>query len=227
LLVSDGAGQATVLRERRDSRRRQSFLNLVFGLLAIRLPGMNAEPWLRPLAWPGRVLFSRSCALAALLFASIGALLLVGRAHDFVREFPTLRTLAQPGVFGCFLLTMIMVKIAHEFGHALACRRFGGECHEMGVLLLACMPCLYCDVSDSWMFASRWQRIVVSLAGIYVELLVATLAGILWYLSEPGGLHTMSLYVMITCTVSTILVNGNPLLRVVLDHTVQRARRSA
>ena len=136
-----------------------------------------------------------------------------GRAGEFVRELPTLQSLAQPRILGYFLLTMIAVKVFHELGHALACRRFGGECHEMGVMLLAFTPCLYCDVSDSWMFASRWQRIVVAFAGIYVELLVASLAAILWYFSEPGAVHTISLYIILTCTVSTIIINGNPLLR--------------
>jgi putative peptide zinc metalloprotease protein len=213
LLVSDGAGQAAVLRQRRDQRRRESFINVAFGLLAIRLPGMNAEPSLRPLAWLGNALFSGPFALAASLMLAVANVLLFGRAGEFVRELPTLQTLAQPHVFAYFLLTMLMVKITHELGHALACRRFGGECHEVGILLLTFMPCLYCDVSDSWMFASRWRRIVVALAGIYVELLVAAVAAILWCLSEPGPLHTISLYVVIACTVSTVLVNGNPLLR--------------
>ena len=213
LLVADGAGQAAVLRQRSERRRRDSALNSLFGLLAIRLPGVCAEPWLARLAWLGRILFSRSFALAALLVSLLAALLLFGRAGEFVRELPTLQSLAQPRILGYFLLTMIVVKVFHELGHALACRRFGGECHEMGVMLLAFTPCLYCDVSDSWMFASRWQRIVVALAGIYVELLIASLAAILWYFSEPGLIHTISLYIIVTCTVSTIIINGNPLLR--------------
>ena len=213
LLVADGAGQAAVLRQRSERRRRDSALNSLFGLLAIRLPGVCAEPWLARLAWLGRILFSRSFALAALLVSLLAALLLFGRAGEFVRELPTLQSLAQPRILGYFLLTMIAVKVFHELGHALACRRFGGECHEMGVMLLAFTPCLYCDVSDSWMFASRWQRIVVALAGIYVELLVASLAAILWFFSEPGLVHTISLYIIVTCTVSTIIINGNPLLR--------------
>ncbi len=213
LLVADGAGQAAVLRQRSEHRRRDSALNSLFGLLAIRLPGVCAEQWLARLAWPGRILFSRSFALAALLVSLLAALLLFGRAGEFVRELPTLQSLAQPRILGYFLLTMIAVKVFHELGHALACRRFGGECHEMGVMLLAFTPCLYCDVSDSWMFASRWQRIVVALAGIYVELLVASLAAILWFVSEPGLVHTITLYIIVTCTVSTIIVNGNPLLR--------------
>ena len=60
------------------------------------------------------------------------------------------------------------VKILHELAHGLACQKLGGECRELGVLLLAFVPCLYCDVSDAWLEPSRWKRMMVSAAGIYV-----------------------------------------------------------
>jgi putative peptide zinc metalloprotease protein len=181
--------------------------------LAIRFPGVNAEGLLARLAWLGKILFSRMFALAALVISLFAALLVFGRVDDFVRELPTLQSLAQPQTLGSFLVTMIAVKVFHELGHALACRRFGGECHEIGVMLLAFTPCLYCDVSDSWMFPRRWQRVVVALGGIYIELIIASLAALLWCFSEPGAVHTMALYIVLTCTVSTIFINGNPLLR--------------
>ena len=63
--------------------------------------------------------------------------------------------------------------LARIRARALACRRFGGDCHEMGVMLLVFTPCLYCNVSDSWMLPSKWQRIAIAAAGMYVELILA------------------------------------------------------
>jgi putative peptide zinc metalloprotease protein len=104
-------------------------------------------------------------------------------------------------------------KVLHEFGHALTCRHFGGECHEMGLLLLVFTPCLYSDVSDTWSFSSRWQRIAVSAAGIVVEVYLAAAATFLWWFSTPGLLNTLCLNVMFVCSINTLLFNGNPLLR--------------
>ena len=63
------------------------------------------------------------------------------------------------------------MKIIHEFGHGLTAKHFGGEVHEMGMLFLVLTPALYCDVTDSWLLPNKWQRIWISAAGIYVELL--------------------------------------------------------
>ena len=81
---------------------------------------------------------------------------------------------------------MAVVKVLHEFGHGLSCKHFGGECHEMGVMLLVFTPCLYCNVSDSWMLPNKWHRAAIGAAGMYVELFLASIATFVWWFSEPG-----------------------------------------
>ena len=105
------------------------------------------------------------------------------------------------------------VKILHELGHAMTCKHFGGEVHEMGFMLLVFSPCLYCDVSDAWRLRSKWQRIAVSAAGMIVELVLAALATIVWWYAQPGVVQLVALNIMIICTVNTLLINGNPLMR--------------
>ena len=108
---------------------------------------------------------------------------------------------------------MATVKVLHEFGHGLSCKKFGGECHEMGAMLLVFTPCLYCNVSDSWMLPNKWQRVFIGAAGMYVELILASIATFLWWFSEDGMFHFLCLSVMFICSVSTVVFNGNPLLR--------------
>ena len=74
-------------------------------------------------------------------------------------------------------------------------------------------PCLYCDVSDSWMLKSKWQRAAIAAAGMYVELILAAVATFIWWLSAPGLLNTMSLNIMFICSLSTVIFNANPLLK--------------
>ena len=75
------------------------------------------------------------------------------------------------------------------------------------------LPCLYCDVSDVWRIPSKWKRMAVSAAGMIVELVIAAVALILWWHTEPGLLHTWLLGLVIICSISTLAVNANPLLR--------------
>ncbi len=107
----------------------------------------------------------------------------------------------------------MVTKVIHEFGHGLTCKHFGGECHEMGVMLLVLTPCLYCNVSDSWMLPNKWHRAVIGAAGMYVELVIASICTFVWWFSEPGLLNQLCLSTMFVCSVSTVMFNANPLLR--------------
>ena len=78
-------------------------------------------------------------------------------------------------------LALGVVKVIHEFGHGLSCKAFGGESHEMGFLFMCFSPALYCNVSDAWTVADKWKRIIISFAGIYVELIIAAIATFVWW----------------------------------------------
>src|SRR5947209_9969563 len=84
----------------------------------------------------------------------------------------------------------------------------------MGALFLCLSPCLYCNVSDSWTLPSKWRRIIISFAGIYVELVIAALATWVWWNAPDGSVTAnVSLCVMVLCSISTFVLNANPLMR--------------
>jgi putative peptide zinc metalloprotease protein len=89
------------------------------------------------------------------------------------------------------------------------CKHFGGECHEMGVMVLVLTPCLYCNVSDSWLLPNKWARAAIGAGGMYVELVLASIATWIWWFSEPGQLlNNLCLNVMFVCSVSTLIFNS-------------------
>ena len=103
--------------------------------------------------------------LPALALVVYALSLVVGHFEEFRDRLPELSAFVDPRNLVWLLLAIGVVKVLHEFGHALACKHFGGEVHEMGFMLLVFSPCLYCDVSDAWRFPSKWKRIAVSAAG--------------------------------------------------------------
>lgn len=213
LLLDDSPGQARVLRTRRRRRRRNAWLHAPGQLLAIRLPGVNpqrflnaAYPWVRWCFSPIAVLLT--CALMAT--ALVLVLLHPAEVHQ---RLPDLQSWLQPRQLWLVAAVLAGAKLLHELGHAFACKHFGGECREMGLLLLVFTPCLYCDVSDAWMIPNRWRRAAVDAAGMYVEGALAAASTLVWWNSEPGWLNRICLMVMGVCGVSTLVFNGNPLLR--------------
>jgi putative peptide zinc metalloprotease protein len=105
------------------------------------------------------------------------------------------------------------IAIIHEFAHGLTCKRFGGEVREIGAMLLYFMPAFYCNVSDAWMFESRARRLWVTVAGGWMQLWCATLATVIWLVSEPGSfVNTAALVTGALGGGVTLLFNYNPLL---------------
>jgi putative peptide zinc metalloprotease protein len=106
-----------------------------------------------------------------------------------------------------------VVKALHEFGHAYSVKRWGGEVHEMGIMFLVLMPIPYVDASSSTAFAEKWRRVLVDGAGIMVELFVAAVALFVWINAGEGVVRSAAYNVILIASVSTVMFNGNPLLR--------------
>jgi putative peptide zinc metalloprotease protein len=120
---------------------------------------------------------------------------------------------ADPQNLLWYWLLYPLVKGLHEFGHACATRRWGGPVHEMGIMLLVFFPVPYVDSSAAHRFGSKRQRITVCAAGIMVEVLLASLALLVWANTEHGLVHDLAFDIVVIGGVSTLLFNANPLLR--------------
>ena len=105
------------------------------------------------------------------------------------------------------------VKLVHELAHGLAVKRHGGECHEIGVMFLLFFPMPYVDASASAAFVDKWARALVGAAGIMAEIALAAAALLIWQAVEPGLVRDLAFNVMLVAGISTVLVNGNPLLK--------------
>ena len=213
LVVSDAPGQGMHLAARSTEQAGQRRRAVLRNILWWRWSGFDPNQLLgslnRSLGW----VFSAVALWLAMLWIAAAGLLVAVEFDQFLLRLPSFREFFGPGNWLLLAGALAGAKVLHEFGHGMCCRRFGGECHEMGVLLLLFTPCLYCDVTDSWMIPSKWQRAMVGAAGMYFELVLAATCTFIWWFTHPGTLHYLCLNVMFVSSVSTLLFNANPLLR--------------
>ncbi|MGE3806550.1 MAG: PqqD family peptide modification chaperone, partial [Gemmataceae bacterium] len=202
-----------LLKRRRQNRRRERIANLT-NVLAFRIRVCDPDRFLNKLLPVMGGLFSPLVGVCALALV-LSALLLVGmHFQELVSKLPDAHAFFTFKTAIYLWVALGCVKVLHELGHGLTCKAFGGEVHETGLMFLCLAPCLYCEVSDSWMLPSKRKRMLIGLAGIFVELIVASIATFVWWYSTPGSmLHQLSLCLVIVCSVNTLLFNGNPLLR--------------
>ena len=201
------------LDDRRQAGKRRRRWTPFANPLAIRFRGIDPQAMLDRLYPAVRWMFSRTAMIVYLLTIASALMLIFARWDEFQMRIPATSSLFATRNLLAFAAAVGLIKILHELGHAFACRHFGGECRELGVMLLAFVPCLYCNVSDTWLLSNRWHRIAVSAAGIGVELVLAAICTFLWWYSEPGLLHSLCFSVMFVASAGTLLINGNPLLR--------------
>jgi len=213
LVIADVPGQGHQLKKRRDERKRKMFWAAASNILCIRFKGFDPERFLRWLYPYVSWFFARTTVTIFMALALTALTLVMVEFETFRAKLPEFQQFFS--IHNAFLLAAVLgaTKVFHEFGHGLTCTHFGGECHEMGVMVLVLTPCLYCNVSDSWMLPSKWARAAIGAAGIYVEVVLATICTFLWWFSEPGLFHNLCLNVMFISSVTTIVFNANPLLR--------------
>ncbi|MBX7072100.1 MAG: HlyD family efflux transporter periplasmic adaptor subunit [Pirellulales bacterium] len=213
LLVADVAGQGHQLKKRRDERRRKELFAALTNILSIRFKGIDPDRFLTRTLPLVRWMFSPVAVTLSLLLG-LSALAPVAVEFDVFRaKLPTFHDFFTPANAIWLGVALAVTKVLHEFGHGYSCKYFGGECHELGAMILVLTPCLYCNVSDSWMLPNKWHRAIIGAAGMYVEVIIASICTFVWWFTEPGLLHNLALSTMFVCSVSTLLFNGNPLLR--------------
>ncbi|MBN1006130.1 hypothetical protein [Amphritea pacifica] len=211
LIQTDVIPDIAEASERREKDRRSKLLAMVKSPLAIKIPLLDPEPFLNRTAGLSRWLFNPLSGLIWL--CCVGwALMQAGYHWDALTENLADRVLAAENLFLIWLVYPF-VKLIHEFGHAYALKRWGGEVHEMGLMFLIFMPIPYVDASASAAFTNKYPRMMVGAAGIVVEAFIAAIAMVVWVYAEPGLVRSVAFNALLIAGVSTLLFNGNPLLR--------------
>ena len=113
-----------------------------------------------------------------------------------------------------FWLLLMVVGFVHESAHGLTCKHYGGEVHSMGLMFLYMTPCFYVDVTESWISATRMQRLATIIAGIWIEMIMCGVATILWASTQPGEwIHDFCYKLILITGIAVVVVNLNPLIK--------------
>ncbi len=192
-------------------RAQQSVGKRVRNPLYVKIPFWDPDTWLE--RWHGVVapLFTRVawmlwCGVVA--FAGVQALRHADDLASYTRE-----SVWDPMSFVLLVVLYPVVKALHELGHAFAAKHYGAPVHEIGLMLLIGMPVPYVDASATAVFPDKRARMVVGAAGVLVELAIASVALLVWLEVSPGFVKLVAFQAMAIGGVSTLLFNGNPLIK--------------
>ncbi|TWU40756.1 hypothetical protein Poly41_15910 [Novipirellula artificiosorum] len=195
------------------TRQRSTSHENRFSLLAIRIPLGDVSRIAKGLVGLSGILFSPIAILFWSLVIVLAGVLALSRSAEWVatlRLMPLYLKTTSPWLISG---TVVATKLVHELSHATMCERMGANSKSIGLFLFCGLPCPYCDVTDVWRLPSAARRAAVMLAGIYVELIIASLATLVWCISTDAATRLYAMNLMIVCGISTVLFNANPLMR--------------
>ena len=210
LLYFEMPPDSAKLFERYRKRRQREIQSRLLSIMFARFPLLDPEIFLKRIMPLIKLLISPFGAILWLVVVIAAGKVVV---DHFDAAFDQFQGVLAPENLFLLYLGLVVIKTLHEFGHAVVCKRYGGEVHTMGIMLLVFTPLPYMDATSSWSFKSRWQRALVGAAGMITELFVAALAVFVWAYTSPGALHSLAYNMMAVASISTVIFNGNPLLR--------------
>lgn len=211
LLLCDVPPSTAELFQRKQSRQQQKWKALALNPVIWRLPLGNPEAILRRLQPLANIISSRFVAISWCLVVGF-ALLQTVNHWDQISSNQLDKLMSAENLL-LLWLTYPLLKILHELGHALFTKAWGGHIHECGIVLAMGAPLPYVDATAATAFQKKSRRLMVSAAGMAVELFVAAIALLLWLQVEEGLLRSILFNLMVLGSVSTLFFNGNPLLR--------------
>ncbi|HVC46775.1 MAG TPA: biotin/lipoyl-binding protein [Terracidiphilus sp.] len=170
--------------------------------------------WLNGLV--GRVIYNQWSVLAVVALFAFEAFVFVTYWNVIGPDIPLYYTFSSKTFSDIveFWILLFVIGFIHESAHGLTCKHFGGEVHAMGLMFLYLTPAFYVDVTESWIYATRGQRLWTIIAGIWVELTLCGIAMFLWVNSAPGfWLHDLMYKVILFTGLAVVVLNLNPLLK--------------
>lgn len=211
LLKTDATPEAHQLFQLLQGRERRRWLGRLASPFATKIPLFDPDPMLDHLVPAARWIFSWLGFWIWFAVVATGAVLAAlnwGPISDRVGA-----RVLDPWNLLALVVAYPLIKLFHELGHALAVKVWGGRVNDVGVMFILFMPIPYVDASAASGFPSKWRRALVDAAGILTELLIASLALMLWLQTEQPVLRSVLFNLMLIGTVSTVLFNGNPLVK--------------
>ncbi len=211
LLQSQVSPDAAEAQERYKRQRRQQIRQGLLNPMNIRLPLLHPDAWFQRQVRFAQAVFSWPVAL--LWLALVAPAVVLGAQHwQALTENLSDRVLSASNV-ALLWCVYPLVKSVHEYAHGLAVKAWGGTVREIGVMVILFSPVPYVDATSSYRFPSKWARATVAAAGIMAELVLGAIAVYVWLSVEPGFVSAFAFNVILIAGVSTVVVNGNPLMR--------------
>jgi putative peptide zinc metalloprotease protein len=199
-----------------ERRKKLRQLDRWADLSDVLFPAFNPDPFLDKLYRYTKFIYTPWFTMLTLLLFAVTAAITITHWQEISRDTAVFYNFSNKTWGDIFVLYCILfaVVIVHEFAHAYTSKHFGGRVTAMGFALVYLTPALYTDTTEAEVTATRYQRIIVTVAGVWSELMICAVATIVWWGSAPDTpVHNGAYFLMMMTGIMSVLLNWNPLMK--------------
>jgi putative peptide zinc metalloprotease protein len=204
------------LMQKLRARRKKQKKSKAGDVAHITVAHWDADIWIDVAARKLRFIYTPWFTVLTLAFFAFMVYVFVSRWSQIgvdTLEYYTFSDKSAADIAEFWILFMIMAFF-HEGAHAVTCKHYGGGVHATGFHLIYLTPAFFVDVTEAWVYANRFQRVVTMIAGIWTELIICAAAALVWWGTPPGGaIHDLAYKIILITGVAVVLMNLNPLIK--------------
>ena len=204
------SGDPEGLARQEAAMRKPFHEQLIHKYLFFRIPLFQPHKFLAATAPYLSFMFKKVTWAIIGAIGAVGLFFAVRQWEQFVATFMHFFTLEG---FIFYALTLTIIKVFHELGHAYTARHFGARVPIIGVAFLVMFPVLYTDTTDAWRITEKRKRVLIDAGGIIVEFAIAAIAIFLWSFLPDGPTRSAAFFAATTSWVLSLMVNLNPCMR--------------
>jgi putative peptide zinc metalloprotease protein len=113
-----------------------------------------------------------------------------------------------------FYVLAVLTMCWHEIGHGHACKICDARVPSMGFMLIYLTPAFFTDTSEGHIKGTRLQRLIISIAGVWSELIIYAVATLIWWGTPPDTTANNLAYLLMLITgIFSVFINWNPLIK--------------
>lgn len=199
--------------ERRKKLKQQ---NRWADLSDVLFPAFNPDPVLTKFYSYTKWVYSKWFTGLTLAFFAFTVWITVTHWSAIGRDTERFYNFSNKSFADILVLYIILagIVVVHELAHAYTSKHFGGRVTAMGFALVYLTPAVYTDTTEAEVTATRNQRLVITVAGVWSELIICSFATVIWWGSAPDTpIHNAAYFMMMMTGIMSVLLNWNPLMK--------------
>lgn len=206
-----------LMQKTADERRRlQKKKNRWGDLSEIRFSAVNPDQFLTWLYRQISFVYTPWFTVLTLLAFAFTAGIFVIHWSEVGRDTLEFYNFAHKSWFdvAAFWIIGSVLLCIHEIGHGLTCKHYGAPVPAMGFLLIYLTPAFYTDTTAGEVKSNRFQRLMITVSGVWAELIICALVTPIWWGTAPNtAIHDFAYTIILFTGIAVVLLNWNPLMK--------------